>query len=164
MAPPADRLAMTNLAAAYAKETAMIRFEVDDLELHRRGPSYTIDTIDEMNRRGEAELWWLIGADMLNYLPKWHRVSELVRRCQFLILARPNVPLRWGDLPAELRQRLEGNVVEAPLLDISSSQIRQRLRDGLAIDALTPPPVAEYINHHGLYRSQIGETGSNRGK
>jgi nicotinate-nucleotide adenylyltransferase len=106
-----------------------------------------------LKQLGWPEVWWLIGADMLNYLPNWYEVEQLLDEVNFLILARPGVELRWDTLPANYRQRLQGNVVPAPLIDISATQIRQRVRQGLPIDDLTVPPVVEYIRANGLYRT-----------
>jgi nicotinate-nucleotide adenylyltransferase len=66
-------------------------------------------------------------------------------------MARPGWTIDWTALPPEFR-KLQNNVVEAPLIDISSTDIRRRVRDGLPIDALVPASVARYITEHGLYR------------
>ena len=85
------------------------------------------------------------------YLPKWHRAQELLRAVQFVVMARPGFTIDWSALPPEFR-RLEANVIEAPLVDVSATQIRDRIRQGQPIDHLTPPPVARYITERGLYR------------
>ena len=89
---------------------------------------------------------------MLNYLPKWHRASELIHECNFLILARPGVELKWSELPPTFRDRLESNVVPAPLVDVRSTMIRRRIKAGESINGLVPAPVAQFIEKHGLYR------------
>jgi nicotinate-nucleotide adenylyltransferase len=154
LAPPDARLAMTRLAAQFMNQTAQdsrIRFDVDDLELRRSGPSYTIDTADQLLRRGWPEVWWLIGADMLNYLPKWHQADKLLDIARFLVMARPGFQFEWDSLPPPF-QRLRENVVPVPAIDISSTDIRRRIREGRSIEGLTPPPVVEYIRENGLYR------------
>jgi nicotinate-nucleotide adenylyltransferase len=88
---------------------------------------------------------------MLNFLPKWHEPLALLREVGFHIIARPGVELAWGQLPAEF-QHLRKNVVEVPLIDISGTDIRRRVRAGESIDGLTPPPVVQYIRQNGLYR------------
>jgi nicotinate-nucleotide adenylyltransferase len=145
MADAADRLAMCRLAV-----WGDPLFEVDDLELGRSGPSYTIDTVRQLKDRGEKQIHWLIGADMLMYLPYWHQPQQLLAETEFIILARPGWKLDWGLLPAEFRH-LERNVVEAPLLEISSTEIRERVAGGKAIDYLTPPGVCRYVRDRGLY-------------
>jgi nicotinate-nucleotide adenylyltransferase len=126
-------------------------FEVNDVELELDGPSYTIDTARELRRRGFGDVQWLIGADMLMYLPQWHRAEELIREVEFVIIARPGWELDWNVLPAEFR-RLKDKVVPAPLIDISSTDIRRRVAASASIDYLTPAAVCEYIRDRGLYR------------
>lgn len=146
LASPADRLAMCRAAVA-----GDVRFAVDDLELRRSGPSYTIDTVRELKRRGWPAVSWMIGADMLLYLPKWHEAEALVREVNFVVVARPGWTIDWSILPPAFRS-LHANVVEAPLMDISATEIRRRVRAGESIADLTPPAVAQYIADRGLYR------------
>jgi nicotinate-nucleotide adenylyltransferase len=148
LAPAADRLAMCRLAAADRP-----LFAVSDIETRRGGPSYTIETAQELRRQGFSTINWLIGADMLLYLPKWHRVSELLREVHFVVMARPGWTIDWERLPGAFRH-LRNHVVEAPLIDISATEIRRRVREGLPIEHLTPVAVAKYIHEHGLYRGQ----------
>jgi nicotinate-nucleotide adenylyltransferase len=84
-------------------------------------------------------------------LPKWHRAQELLDLVRFVVMARPGVDINWKSLPQRF-QVLRGNLVEAPLVDISSTDIRQRVRQGLPIDHLTPPGVVRYIQEHRLYQ------------
>ena len=86
-------------------------FRVSDIELRRAGPSYTIDTIRELRAQGHLHIHWLIGADMLAILPKWHRARELIREATILAMARPGFEFRWDQLPAEF-QLLRANVVD----------------------------------------------------
>jgi len=140
------RLAMCRLAVQ-----GSANFEVDDLELRREGPSYTIDTVRELKSRGWSEVSWLIGGDGLLQLPQWHRIDELLREATFIVMARPGFRFDWQQLPPQFRH-LQTNVVEAPLIDLSATQIRTRCRSGLSIEYLTPPAVVDYILQHGLYR------------
>jgi nicotinate-nucleotide adenylyltransferase len=144
--PPEVRLEMCLLAT---KHTQL--FAVNDIELRRAGPSYTIDTVRELTRLGWGRIHWLIGADMLLYLPKWRQPVELLAEVEFVVMARPGWTLDWNRLPPEYR-RLQKNIVEAPQIEISSSQIRARVARGLGIDYLTPEPVCGYIRDRGLYR------------
>ncbi len=145
LAGPEHRLRMCQLAAA-----GSATFAVDDLELNRAGPSYTLDTARELKRRGWPEVHWLIGADMLNFLPNWHRPLELIEEVKFVIMARPGFTLDWSNLPEPFR-RLATNVVPVPQIDISATEIRRRVGAGLPIDFLTPPAVVDYIRANGLY-------------
>lgn len=126
-------------------------FEVSDIELHRSGPSYTIDTVQSLKAAGHREVSWLIGADMLMLLPMWHRSRELIREANMLVMNRPGCAIQWDELPQEFRG-LQANVVEAPLLDISATEIRQRIREGKSVEGLLPEAVIRYINEKGLYR------------
>jgi nicotinate-nucleotide adenylyltransferase len=146
LADSAHRLAMLRIAVA---DDSM--FAIDDLELSRAGPSYTIDTARILAGRGEGPIHWLIGADMLLYLPNWHNPAELLREVKFLIMARPGWLLDWTLLPAEYRHLAE-NVVAAPVIDISATAIRARVAQGKSIRYLTPGAVCEYIEDNGLYR------------
>jgi nicotinate-nucleotide adenylyltransferase len=146
LASAQDRLAMCQAAVAGDE-----RFTVDDLELHRAGPSFTIDTVAELKRRGWPSVSWMIGSDMLLYLPKWHRAEELIREVEFVIVARPGWVMDWSLLPSAF-QFLKSNVVEAPLMDIRATEIRRRVKAGESIADFTPPAVAEYIARRGLYR------------
>lgn len=153
LAPAADRLAMCRLAIterARASSASPV-FEVSDIETRRSGPSYTIDTVAELRAAGEREVSWLIGADMLMHLPHWHRPLDLLRDAHFVITARPGWGIDWSALPPEYRH-LKDRVVPAPLLDISSTEVRHRVRQNLPIDHLVPPSVARYIEERQLYR------------
>ena len=146
LADPADRLAMVRLAV-----DGDPLYEVDDLELHRPGPSYTLDTLRNLTSRGSDRANWLIGADMLLYLPNWHRPLDLLNEANFIVMARPGWSLDWAALPPEYRH-LQANVVEAPLIAITSTEVRDRIRAGLPIRYLTPDSVCRYIHDRGLYR------------
>ena len=146
LAPAEDRLAMCRLAAAGDP-----LFAVSDIETRRSGPSFTIDTAAELKQQGFASVHWLIGADMLMFLPNWHRAAELIRQVDFVVMARPGWPIDWAALPEEFRE-LRSHVVEAPLIDISATEVRRRVREGRPIDDLVPATVANYIAERGLYR------------
>ena len=149
MAGPADRLAMAQLAVA---NDAF--FSVDDLEIKRPHKSYTRDTVAELKARGEQTIHWLIGADMLLYLPHWRHIDELLHEVNFVIIARPGWTLDWSALPPVFAH-LKKNVVQVPTLSISSTELRQRIEQGLSIRYLTPDPVCQYIAQHGLYRRPV---------
>ena len=147
LARPDQRLAMCRLAVSESE-----LFEVDPLELERAGPSYTLDTARELVRRGYTRVNWLIGGDMLAILPQWHEAEMLIQEVNFIILARPGWEFDWGKLPGEFG-RLRENVVTAPRIEISATDIRDRVKRGLSIEYLTPKPVCDYIREEGLYRS-----------
>ncbi|WP_428937413.1 nicotinate-nucleotide adenylyltransferase [Fontivita pretiosa] len=156
LASPTHRLQMCRLAIQTSNSTdsrrAQVQFDISEIEIARRGPSYTIDTVRQLRSQGWTQVHWLIGADMLNYLPKWREPAALIREASLLIMARPGVPIDWNALPGEFAS-LKDNVVVAPLIEISSTQIRWRVRAGLSIEYLTPPAVVRYIHTHRLYLS-----------
>jgi len=125
------------------------RFEVDELELHRAGPSYTVDTLRALRERyPEAELFLLIGADNVRELPQWHEPEEIVR------LARLGVVSRGG---GAIREDTELPLVPVPVtrVDISSTEIRRRVAAGESIRYLVPDAVREIVLREGLYRDPI---------
>jgi nicotinate-nucleotide adenylyltransferase len=150
LASPADRLAMCRLAIT-ERGAASPEFDVSDLETRRSGPSYTIDTAQELRRLGSPDVHWLIGADMLMSLPKWHRPLDLLREVHFVVMARPGWTIDWELLPPEFGH-LRDHVVAAPVIDVSGTLIRDRVRRNLPIDHLVPAAVARYIAAHNLYR------------
>jgi nicotinate-nucleotide adenylyltransferase len=154
LAAPAHRLEMTRLAVAGEGD-----FAVDGRELAREGPSYTIDTVAEYRRelREGVEICWLIGSDTVRELGTWHRIGELAEMCRFVTAARPgfgsgDLDALAAALPAAQIERLGKSVVPAPLVEVSSTQVRRRVADGRSIRYLVPDPVAAYIRTHGLYR------------
>ncbi len=140
--PPAasdeSRLAM--LREAIASEA---RFSVDDRELSREGPSYTIDTVRELlGDYPGVRFLYLIGADNLKDLPRWHEIEELRNLVDFAVLDRGNAPeLESCELPVVRRR-----------IDLSSTEIRERLAKGLSIRFMLPERVYDFIMTHHPYR------------
>ncbi|MDO8630201.1 MAG: nicotinate-nucleotide adenylyltransferase [Phycisphaerales bacterium] len=135
-------------------------FEFSDYDLTRDGPCYTIDTVFHFLARfgPGVELSWIIGGDSLAELPTWRRTRELVDACRIVTAARPGVGgVDWealGKLFDDVQiQRLRDGVVDTPMIDISSTDIRCRTRDGRSIRYLVPDCVRDYIDEHGLYRA-----------
>lgn len=151
LAPAASRLEMCRLAIMGSE-----LFGIDSRELQREGPSYTIDTIRAIAMGENRKIDWLIGADMLLYLPKWHKAIELIQQVNFIVTARPGWTLDWQTLPEPFRN-LRSNVVEAPMIDIRATDIRQRVAAGRSIEYLTPSSVCDYIQQQRLYQ-QISDT------
>lgn len=161
VAPAAARLEMVRRATA-----SNPGFEVVDLELHRRGPSYTVDTLRELSLRAEGEpLWFILGADALCEVDRWKDSAELFELASFAVVARPGrseAPreLLPPELAATFRDGPRGLVHEsgnellalefAPL-DISASDLRRRVARGESIRYLVPDSVIDYIEKHGLY-------------
>lgn len=144
-----QRLKMCQIVA-----TCDYLFNVADLELNRSGPSYTLETA-RLLKEGEGEVAWLIGADMLQILPKWHRPMDLLQEVRFIIAQRPGYTIDWETLPPEFSV-LRKDVVQAPLLEISATEIRRRVAEGKSIRYLVTPEVEQYIQEQGLYRTSRG--------
>jgi nicotinate-nucleotide adenylyltransferase len=124
------------------------RFVLDRRELQRSGPSYTLDTVRELQAElPGASLFLLIGADQYASLHTWQGWQELLGRVVLAVANRP------GFAPPVHRDVLRHphRSVPLPMLDISSTDIRRRVAAGEVISELVPPPVARYIAQHGLY-------------
>ena len=132
-------------------------FEVSDMELQRGGTSYAIDTIVKLrNAKPNADLFFIIGADSLVELHLWKDVYRLLELCAFVSFMRPGVApesLRPENLKlqAPWPERLLANLVAGRGVDVSSSDIRHRIAEGMSIRYLVPPAVDMYIAEHGLY-------------
>ena len=144
------RLEMCRLAAAGHPDW----LEVSAIEVDRDGPSYTLDTLVEINAtRPGDELTFIVGGDMAWSLPSWHGPEKILE------LARLAVAERAGARREEVRAQLRGmagaeriRYIDVPRLDISSSDLRRRVREGRPIDYLVLDSVADYIHREGLYR------------
>lgn len=134
--PAAVRLEM--LRAALAGEQF---FSIDERELHRAAPSYTIDTIEELTRANpKRKLFYLIGSDNLPRLETWHRIDDLRQLAEFVVLDRS------GNAAVSSYR-----TIRRPI-DISATEIRKRVAEGQSIRYLVPPAVEEIIQRHHLYQ------------
>jgi nicotinate-nucleotide adenylyltransferase len=129
-------------------------FELSTIELDRPGPHYTLDTVRLIREASPpTDVILLIGGDSLRDLPKWHWPGELVSACREIgVMRRPDDFIDLDSLEQVLpglRDKLR--FVDAPLLDIASSEIRRRRADGEPIRYYLPPSVYEYILAHHLY-------------
>lgn len=165
VASSAQRLKMLQLAV-----DGNPLFSIDDRELQRNAPSYTINTLKTLRKeRGKRSvLMFIIGQDSLLTLDKWHRWTSLLDFCHLVVMARPGYDHQlytadlqhWYDVhktddAKQLRQRPQGLIYQAntPLLDISATEIRQRCQQGLDCSDLLPYSVECYIASQGLYRT-----------
>lgn len=121
------------------------QFKIETVEFKRSGPSYTIDTLKILKKAYPGnEFYFIIGADMIEYLPNWHQIHELMDLVRFVGVKRPGYT-EVTDFPIIY--------VEAPLIDISSKMIRNRIQNKETIRYLLPETVIEYIKEHHLYGS-----------
>ncbi len=157
------RLDMVRLAVADVPPLS-----VDDRELWRDRPSWTIDTLESLRAElgAEVQLLLLVGWDAFCGLPTWHRWQELLDHCHILVLQRPDA---GSEAPDALRNLLAARSVADPQalkgpagqiafvwqmpLAISATQVRERLGSGRSIRFLVPDAVLAYIHAHGLYRA-----------
>lgn len=143
--PAAAREVMVCLAIAGEP-----RFSLSRIEIERAGPSYTLDTVRELSKAEPATEWvLLIGADQYAALHTWRDWRELLARVTLAVANRPGTPRP----PDPEIQRHPHRAVPLPMLDISSTDIRQRVHTGADISQLVPSQVARYIETHRLYRS-----------
>jgi nicotinate-nucleotide adenylyltransferase len=144
------RVAMTRLAIADKPY-----FELSTIELEQSGPSYTVETLGQLHTQVSAddELFFILGWDNLGQLPQWKEPARLIKLCKLVAVPRPGYPL--PDISA-LESVIPGLtarliVMDEPQIDISASEIRKRVAQGLSIRHLVPAAVDDYIRQNGLY-------------
>jgi nicotinate-nucleotide adenylyltransferase len=142
--PVENRLEMVRLAIA-----GNDRLELSDVEARRPRPSYTIETVREFARAlgREESLHFIMGADSLTQLLSWKDPLDLIEACELVVVERPGVDLKEADSRVLERAHL----LEAPLMEVSSSDIRRRVREGRSIRYLVPAAVEAYIREKNLY-------------
>lgn len=153
-----DRNRLEMIALAIADEES---FEVSDFELRKPAPSYTLETVEAFRTEygQEASIYWLIGADAVDDLVYWHKITELIDACNLVTMYRAGCEppdfakfqAIWGRQRVEKLQR---SIVQTPLVDISSTEIRKRLAEGQDASEMLHPAVLGYICQHGLYQSR----------
>lgn len=136
-----DRLAMVRAAVADRPG-----IEVSDLEIRRGGPSYTADTLAELRADDpDCELFVILGNDAAAGFETWERHDEVIALAHLVVVDRPGTPTPMHD-------GLGWTRIDIPELEISSTELRQRVAEGRSIDYLTPPAVVGCIADRGLYR------------
>jgi nicotinate-nucleotide adenylyltransferase len=154
--PVEHRLAMAGLGIASNPQFELSRVDVD-----RPGPSYTVDTISILQEQwgGETELFFVLGLDSLVELPTWHEPHRLIRSCRLIAVSRPGFQVDLAQLEATMpgiSSRVE--IIDMPEMDISSTDLQRRAREGLPIKYQVPDEVERYIEEHQLYRRSAGTT------
>ncbi len=135
------RIEMVNKAIEAEPE-----FELELAEINRGGKSYTYDTMKALTEKNpDVEYYFIIGADMVEDLPSWYRVEELLQMVQFVAVNRPAYSVAT---PFPLI------FIDVPNIEISSSVIRQKVADQCSIQYLLPNKVIEYIEEKGLYQDE----------
>jgi nicotinate-nucleotide adenylyltransferase len=146
-APAEHRMAMVELAVGKYEG-----FEVSDYEVAKGGVSYTIDTVEHLRQSlgQDAELWLLIGMDTYLEIPTWKRPDEVVAECFFGVARRPGYEKKLMSFLPRARTKF----VDITSVDISSTDIRERLREGRSIRFLVPDAVEDYIRAKRPYPSR----------
>lgn len=136
------RLAMLELAV-----DGNPHLDIEPIELARKGKSYTYDTMKALIQNNpDTDYYFIIGGDMVEYLPKWYKIDELIHMTSFVGTRRPNYgietpyPIIW---------------VDTPQMDISSSMIREKIQNNCSVRYLLPDNVINYIYEKGLYADGI---------
>ncbi|MFA5362329.1 MAG: nicotinate-nucleotide adenylyltransferase [Candidatus Omnitrophota bacterium] len=149
-APHKDNTETANPASRYAMVKSAIAsnrfFSVSSVEIKRKGPSYTIDTIKDFKKKfGKAELYFITGSDLLTYLDEWKDLNQIIKMVKFVVATRPGYPL--SNIPSYIR------TMDIRAVDISAFEIRRYIKQGRSFRYLVPDSVFEYINQHTLYRT-----------
>ena len=145
ISPAADRLAMVEAAVAGVEG-----LEASDIEIARGGRSYTVDTLRALRDDDpDRDLSLILGSDAVAGLPTWEGVEDLPELAEIIVVERPGTE---GARPPE---GFRYQVVEVPLLDISSTEVRARVADGRPLDYLLTPDVITSVRDRGLYRSPV---------
>jgi nicotinate-nucleotide adenylyltransferase len=140
--PAIDRLAMVEAAVAEVDGLAAC-----DLEIRRGGHSYTADTLADLaERTPDAELFLVLGADAAAGLPTWERVEDVRSRASLIIVDRP------GEPPPAVPEGWDWTPVVVPRLEVSSTDLRDRVVDGRPLDYLLPSAVISCVRERHLYR------------
>lgn len=148
VAPAEDRYLMAVVATS-----SHPRFRISRIEIDREGPTYTVETLELLQRSlGDVELFFITGADAVLEILSWKDPQEVLRRAPFIACTRPGYDLDRlaKQLPEGLEDRV--HVMEIPALAISSTDIRRRVAEGRPIRYLVSEGVATYIEKSGLYR------------
>ena len=145
---PDARLEMVELAIADDEHFTSSRIEMD-----REGPSYTSDTLEQLLEQSpKDELFLILGGDQAAALPTWHEPEKVLERASVAVFERMSwgrnaIVIKIGRMPGVERVRY----LDMPLIQVSSSAIRRRVREGVPIRYLVPDKVVEYIATHELY-------------
>ena len=144
VSPAEHRYLMTVIATA-----SNPRFTVSRVDIDRKKPTYTIDTLRDLRaERPEADLFFISGADAIEQILSWKDVEELWSLAHFVAVSRPGHVLSVSGLPEQ-----DVSLLEVPALAISSTDCRDRVHRGFPVWYLVPDGVVQYISKHHLYRS-----------
>jgi len=148
---PHHRLAMVRLAVQGNPD-----FEVDDMEIERDGPTYTVDTLKALHLRGDADLVLVLGADALEDMPHWRDYERLQDMARIVVAAKGRSPAEVVELAGMAGFRETPAIVDMPRIGISATEIRNRVAEGRAVRYMLPDAVLYYLEEYGLYSGAGG--------
>lgn len=151
-----DRYFMTNLATLSNE-----KFEVSNIELIKKEKSYTINTLIELGEiYKDAEIYFITGADAIIELPNWYEFNRIIKLCKFIAVTRPDYDTAEIERKIQdIIQKYEGQieVLKVPMLQISSTDIRNRIKNKRTAKYLLPETVEQYILRNNLYMETENE-------
>jgi nicotinate-nucleotide adenylyltransferase len=129
------------------------RFDVSELEMHREGPSYTVDTLSELHSKApDNDLYLIVGGDVAAGLPQWHEPERVLSLATLAVVKRRGTP---REAVEEALARLDAGertvFFRMPRIGVSSSLVRRRVGAGEPVRYIVPDAVADYIQEHALY-------------
>ncbi|UCH87685.1 MAG: nicotinate-nucleotide adenylyltransferase [Dehalococcoidia bacterium] len=150
LSPREDRLAMVQLAVGDS-----LHFAVSILEIEREGPSYTAETLAALHQQlpADSEIFFIVGQDSLADLPNWRQPQRIISLARLAVAVRTD----WASAQADALEKEVPGIsqrlvwLDTPRIDISSTAVRDRVRQGLSIRDWVPPAVEEYIRQNKLY-------------
>lgn len=152
LVPKADRFEMTRIAVSNNPD-----FEISDIEILTEGYSYTFETLEKLKKKyTDAELYFIVGADSLDYMDKWREPQLIFKRCIVAAVSRVGFSSEKSILKAEeLEKSFGGKIVflDMPEVKISSTEIRKMIKENRSVRQLVPCGVIEYINKKNLYKN-----------
>ncbi len=135
------------------------KFKLSRIEMNRKGYSYAVDTFKKLKKRfgSDSQLYYIMGLDSINTILDWKKPLELFRLCRFLIATRPGAKMKTFKRimkfpPVSMNK--EGIEIFEMKWDVSSTEIRKKVREGKSISRLVPAPVRRYIQKTGLYKEK----------
>jgi nicotinate-nucleotide adenylyltransferase len=150
-AGPQQRLEMVRLACA-----SNAAFVPSDIDLQREPPSFTVDTLAALRRvvGSDAQVWFILGGDSLTTFPQWYAPQQIIALAQLAIVQRPGYHINMTTLEAHVPGlAARSTLIPGPMLDISSSNLRQRIASGQTVRYQMPDAVINYIQTQNLYTS-----------
>jgi len=132
------------------------KFTVSDIEIKRTEKCYTLDTLKQFKEKySDTEFYFITGTDAVIDLPNWYKPEELLRLCKFIAVSRPGTDKEIIEMRIkEIKERFNGHIeqMQVPMLQISSTDIRDRFKNGISAKYLLPESVEQYIIKNNLYR------------